>query len=61
MFNLRNQSMPKLDTPEKTQKQRFIAKARELGCDENEKAFDAALKKIVAAKPTDRKGKAQKT
>jgi hypothetical protein len=35
----------------KTQVQRFVAKARELGCDEDEAAFEAKLKKIAKAPP----------
>ncbi len=38
------------DVP-KNQKEKFIKTARELGCDESEAAFDAKLKKLVAAKP----------
>jgi hypothetical protein len=40
------------DKPE-PQKQidRFKQLARELGCDENEAAFDAALQKVAASKP----------
>jgi hypothetical protein len=36
--------MPDRPTPE-TQHERFKVLARELGCDEDEAAFDAALKK----------------
>lgn len=31
----------------KTQREKFIDKARELGCDEDEAAFERALKRIV--------------
>jgi hypothetical protein len=33
------------------QLQRFKELARELGCDENEAAFESALKKLAEAKP----------
>jgi hypothetical protein len=33
------------------QHKRFIETARELGCDEDEAAFDEKLKRIVTAKP----------
>jgi len=36
----------------KSQSQRFIEKARALGCDENEAAFDKALKRVTTHKPT---------
>lgn len=39
---------------EKPQSQRFKETARDLGCDEGEKAFDDKLKRIVP-KPTDKK------
>ena len=35
---------------DKTQKQRFIDKARELGCDEDPKAFERTFSKIVPPK-----------
>ena len=35
------------DTPE--QRRKFIEAARELGCDEDEEAFDKALKKVATA------------
>lgn len=35
----------------KTQGNRFIDKAREIGCDEDEKAFDDKLRRIAKAKP----------
>jgi hypothetical protein len=35
----------------KTQTQHFVEKARELGCDEDEAAFEKRLKKIAKAKP----------
>jgi len=38
--------------PEKTQSQRFIEAARELGCDESEERFDAALRKVASSPPT---------
>jgi hypothetical protein len=38
---------------ETEQSRRFIETARQLGCDEDEKAFDEKLKKIAKAKPKD--------
>jgi hypothetical protein len=39
---------------EKSQSEKFIEKAKELGADESEEAFEAALKKILpATKPTE--------
>jgi hypothetical protein len=38
------------DDPEQ-QSKRFIETARELGCDEDEAAFDEKLKRIATAKP----------
>ena len=35
-----------------SQSENFIRKARELGCDEDEAAFEAKLKRIAKAKPT---------
>jgi len=40
---------------EKTQSQKFIDKARELGCDEDEKAFDDKLRRIAKQKPKEEK------
>lgn len=37
-----------------SQSQRFIAKARELGCDEDEAAFEDRLRKIARAKTPER-------
>ena len=34
-----------------TQSERFIKAARELGCDESEEAFDAALRKVAKHRP----------
>ena len=34
---------------EKSQRQKFIDKARELGCDEDEAAFERKLKRIAKA------------
>jgi hypothetical protein len=39
------------DPNAKPQIERFIEMARELGCDEDEAAFDAVLRKIVTAGP----------
>jgi hypothetical protein len=47
---------------EKTQKQLFIEKARELGCDEDEAAFKERLRKIAKAVPEPKKtGNKQET
>lgn len=37
----------------KRQSERFKEAARELGCDEDEAAFDAKLKKVAGHKPSD--------
>jgi hypothetical protein len=39
----------------RTQKQKFIDTARELGCDEDEKSFDDKLRRIAKVKPKDAK------
>jgi hypothetical protein len=41
----------KAKTGSKTQRERFIEAARELGLPEDEEAFDRALKKIASAPP----------
>jgi hypothetical protein len=46
--------MPKPKSDEKQQSERFIEIARELGCDEDEAAFDEKLRRIAKAKPPDR-------
>lgn len=38
-------------TKDKSQRERFIEAARDLGCDEDEEAFDKALRKIASEKP----------
>jgi hypothetical protein len=43
-----NQANPKTDS---AQIDRFKELARELGCDEDEAAFDAAVKKLSESKP----------
>jgi hypothetical protein len=40
-----------MDTPEPNQSDKFKAAARELGCDEDEAAWDERLKKIAQQKP----------
>jgi hypothetical protein len=37
--------------PQEEQSKRFIETARELGCDEDEAAFDEKLRRIATAKP----------
>lgn len=44
-----------------SQRQRFVETARALECDEDEAAFDAALKKIGSAKVATPKDKAKPT
>jgi hypothetical protein len=44
--------MPNRRTEDNAQSQRFIDTARELGCDEDEAAFEEKLKRIAMAKPT---------
>jgi hypothetical protein len=39
--------------PASEQSKRFIEKARELGCDEDEAAFGERLRKIAKAKPSE--------
>jgi len=39
----------------------FVDAARALECDESEERFDAALKKIAAHKPPDKKTEAEKS
>ena len=46
----RSKSESKADKP--TQHDRFVEAARELGCDEDEAAFDEKLKVIARQKPT---------
>jgi hypothetical protein len=43
--------MGKPDADKQAQHKRFIETARELGCDEDEAAFDEKLKRIATAKP----------
>ena len=45
------------DTSKKTQHKRFVEKARELGCDEDENRFNSTLKKIARNEPQKKKGK----
>ncbi len=44
-----------------SQTERFVAKAREIGCDEDEAAFDAMLRKIGNAQTEKKPAKAKKT
>jgi len=41
----------KTDKVTESQSERFITTARELGCDEDEAAFDEKLKRIASVKP----------
>ena len=53
--------MPKTPKPDdKPQSERFIETARELGCDEDEAAFDEKLKRIATVKPKPKTGKQKK-
>jgi|ERR1700720_3136719 hypothetical protein len=45
----------KAKADKKPQSQRFIETARELGCDEDEAAFDEKLKRIATVKPKSRR------
>jgi hypothetical protein len=51
----RNRSIPRSNPmasgPKPTQKEKFIDKARELGCDEDEAVFEKRLRKIAKATP----------
>ena len=48
--------MPKANSKDlRSQSQKFIDKARELGCDEDEKAFDDKLRRIAKQKPKEEK------
>ncbi len=50
--------MPKSDhKDDRDQLRRFIETARELGCDEDEAAFDEKLRQIATAKPKPRRPK----
>lgn len=44
--------MPKSPKSARSQSTRFEEAARDLGCDESEERFDAALKKVAAHKAT---------
>jgi hypothetical protein len=45
--------MPKRkESHTKTQSEKFIEAAKELGCDEDESAFDEIVKKVAKAVPT---------
>jgi hypothetical protein len=52
--NRRDMVHKKTPTTEKSQSAIFRKAARDLGCDESEAAFDAALGKIARHKPLDR-------
>ena len=43
--------MPKSQKTTKSQSEYFIEAARDVGCNEDEAAFDEALKRIAKAKP----------
>jgi hypothetical protein len=45
----------------RNQVDRFVETARQLGCDEDEKAFDEKLKKIASPKPSAGKAKGKAT
>ena len=49
----------KIDAP-KPQRDRFIEKARELGCDEDEGRFNATLKRVAKAEPKKDTGQPKK-
>ena len=45
------------DKDKKVQHNRFVEKARELGCDEDENLFNATLKNIARNEPQKKNGK----
>ncbi len=45
-------------TMNQSQRDKFVDKARELGCDEEEAAFEKNLKRLAKAKPQPRKNEA---
>lgn len=45
----------RLERPNKTQHEKFVELARELGADESEAVFVGKLKKIATAKPAKKK------
>jgi hypothetical protein len=49
------------DVESKSQRERFIEAARELGCDEDEDAFKARLKRLAETKPTTLKSLPKRT
>jgi hypothetical protein len=51
---------PKEPSSSAEQQQRFIETARELGCDEDEAAFDEKLKRIATVKPKPKKKRIKK-
>ena len=53
--------MDKPEADKQAQRKRFIETARELGCDEDEAAFDEKLRKIATAKPKPRNKKVPKS
>ena len=46
-----------IDKDKKIQHKRFVEKARELGCEEDENGFNSTLKKIARSEPHKKKGK----
>jgi hypothetical protein len=46
----------KQSDPGKSQRDKFLTTARELGCDESDERFDAALGKLVKHKPANTGG-----
>src|SRR5271166_3866053 len=61
MPSLRIRDMDKPEADKQAQRKRFIETARELGCDEDEAAFDEKLRKIATAKPKPRNKKVPKS
>jgi hypothetical protein len=47
----KSQSPRQAQADTREQHERFVEVARDLGCDEDEEAFDKALKKIASEKP----------
>lgn len=57
---LRTRDLAKTEKSSRSQKQKFIDKAREIGCEEDEATFEKQLKRIVP-KPNREKAKPPKS
>ena len=54
---MKDTTTPDKDNDKKVQHNRFVEKARELGCDEDENRFNATLKKTARTEPQKKNGK----